>query len=154
MADTIVGGMGVNIANSTLQGHRINVDETVSGGITVANRQPPIGSDLNDTTAGGAYVQDTIHPNGDTNALGCNPEIAYDTDVMNEWSATTQFVCPSNFGTTPFAKDALWVKAGGSIAKGQRCAVAAGVATADTAAGGYNAYAAAAVDQFLWVVTR
>jgi hypothetical protein len=153
-ADTIVGGMGVNIANSTEQGHRIHVDETVSGGITVANRQPPIGSDLNDTTAGGSYVRDQLHPNGDVNAIGCNPEIAYDTDVLNEWSATVQFVCPANSGATPLAKDALWVKAGGTIAKGNRCAVASGVATADTVAGGYDSFTAAKVDQYLWVVTR
>jgi len=161
-ADTIVGGMGqiVGIGAAPKRGmlYPSEAANTVPGGIATFGYQPPIGANTADTVTGGdGYVRDQLHPNGVTNAFGCNPEIAYDTDVMNEWSATVQFTCPSNSGAAPNGankKDALWVKAGGTIAKGNRCAVASGVATADTAAGGYDAFTAAKVDQFLWVVTR
>ncbi len=111
----------------------------------------------------GSYVQDagvlgggTAGPSANDNFMGTNGATAYDRNVTGE---TVGFLARANSGAA-VGKNAQWVTNTASLAAGTtRVAVAAGVATADNAAGAYDLFIAVPAaglpaNKFFWVFQR
>jgi hypothetical protein len=110
--------------------------------IATTGTQPPIG----------AFVQDTVHPNGATGFIGCNPEIAYDTNEMNIPLAT---VCSTDYGTaltSTGSKDAVYCSSAVVLVPTDKVTVSAGVATKDNSTGTHLVFANVPAAGFFWAV--
>ena len=97
----------------------------------------------------GAFVQDTLHPNGATDFAGCNPEIAY---TYNAAGADIGFTCYTNYGTTQSAKPATWGSSAVALIPGDKVTIAAGVFTKDNAAGTHTIFANVPAAGYAWAV--
>lgn len=111
----------------------------------------------------GPYTQDvgvlgggTSGPSANDNYMSVNGATAYDSNVVGE---AIGFTARANSGAA-IGKTAQWVTNTGTLAAGTtRVAVAAGVATADNAAGAYDLFinvpaAGLAANKFFWVFER
>lgn len=112
--------------------------------------QPPIG----------AYVQDALHPNGDTNYIGCNPATSYETNILGE-SDTNPFQtsAPQPNWLVNVNDNATWggkaqlVKNGATaLVPGDKVTIASGVATKDNSTGTHNVFATVPANYFFWAV--
>ena len=105
----------------------------------VAGTQPNIG----------AFVQDTLHPNGATDFAGCNPEIAY---TYNAVGVDVGFTCYTNYGTTQSAKPATWGHSAVALVPTDKVTIAAGEFTKDNAAGTHTIFGNIPAGGFGWAV--
>lgn len=115
-------------------------------GAEIANTgvQPPIG----------AFVRDTLHPNGATGYIGCNPEIAYAT---NEEGINLATVCSTNYGTaltSTGSKDAVYCSSAVVLIPTDKVTIVAGVATKDNASGTHTVFANVPAGGFFWAVVN
>jgi hypothetical protein len=108
----------------------------VIGGAT--GPQPPIG----------AYVQDTVHPNGDTNFIGCNPEIGYAANPGIPIATT----CPVNSGSAQTTKNAVFCSSAVVLVPTDKVTISSGVATKDNSTGTHNVLANVPAAGFFWAV--
>lgn len=100
----------------------------------------------------GTYVQDAAEPNGQTNFIGCNPEIAYTTDVLGLWNATS-FTCPTNEESAA-GGIASWVvlDTSGPLIPTDTVTIASGVATKDNSTGTHTCFANVLDGEYFWAV--
>ena len=108
----------------------------------------------------GAYVQDALHPNGDTNYIGCNPAVSYETNILGE-SDTNPFQTSApqpnwlvlvNDNAAAGGKAQLVKNGAVALVPGDKVNVAAGVATKDNATGAHNVFANVPANYFFWAV--
>lgn len=95
----------------------------------------------------GAYVQDATHPNGITNFIGCNPEIAYKTDQ----GIALAFTCPTNEEAATGGVG-VWVKSASTLIPTDKVAIVDGVATKDNTTGTHTVFTNAVANDYLWVL--
>ena len=108
----------------------------VIGGAT--GPQPPIGE----------YVQDTAHPNGDTNFIGCNPEVGYASNP----GIPIATECPVNSGSAQTTKGATFCSINEVLIPTDKVTISDGVATKDNSTGTHNVLADVPADGFFWAV--
>jgi hypothetical protein len=145
---------GANIANSVKGGIPIPAGGTGTSGGSAAPDVP-----VNQPAIGG-YVQETVYPRGQTNYMGVDTKIAYDTNVLGEGN-TDPFIssAPQPDWTCPMDDNAVtggigqWVKSASALIPTDKVTIALGVATKDNAAGTHNVFATVKIGQFFWAPT-
>ena len=122
-------------------------------GLANTNKQGPIGAYVRDTGVLGKAGPETT-----ANYTGVNGAVVYDSNVLGE-AVAGPFTAPANSGAAA-GKLAQWVTNTGVLAAGTtRVAIAAGVVTADNAAGAYDIFipipaAGLAANKFFWAFQR
>ena len=112
--------------------------------IAAAGVQPPIG----------AFVQDAVHPNGATNFIGCNPEIAY---VSNEAGIVIGSGCETNYGTaltSTGSKAATYCSSAVVLIPTDKVTISSGVATKDNSTGTHTVFADVPAGGYFWAVVN
>ena len=109
--------------------------------IGIAGTQPNIG----------AFVQDVLRPNGQTNYIGCDSltSAATNEDVRNIPIGT---VCQTNYGTTQAAKDAIYSSSAVVLIPTDKVDVTSGVAVKNNATGTRTVFANVPAGGFFWAV--